>query len=379
MPSFKHIRVEGSPAERGLQYGQQGRQLVRGAIDFYARLFWHYAGLDWRAACREALRFESAILSFAPHLLEEVAGIARGAAVDYESVLALNVRTELMFSGRSRRIAARIHECSSFALAPAATAGECALMGQNWDWLVGCSGFVVVLEAVQQGGASFVTVVEAGLLAKAGLNSHGLGVATNALVSDADSGVAAVPYHVMLRALLDADSIESALALLRGSQRSSSANYLIGHAAGGALDVEAAAGGADRLYVLPAADGVLAHTNHFVAPMLDVVDLSPSAMPTTNSPGRYARLRHLLSSSRGALTPDGLQTILRDHENYPHGLCSHIDGSKPVDEQTETIASMIFDLAARRLWLAAGQPCRVPHRALDCSSLQAGSCGPTCK
>ena len=54
----------------------------------------------------------------------------------------------------------------------------------------------MVLEAEQDEGPRFVTVVEAGLLAKFGLNSAGVGILTNALVCDGDTGEPGVPYHV---------------------------------------------------------------------------------------------------------------------------------------------------------------------------------------
>jgi isopenicillin-N N-acyltransferase-like protein len=57
-----------------------------------------------------------------------------------------------------------------------------------------------VLEVRQDEGPDFVTVVEAGLLAKTGMNAAGLGLVTNALVTDADVGEPGLPYHVLLRA-----------------------------------------------------------------------------------------------------------------------------------------------------------------------------------
>jgi hypothetical protein len=43
-------------------------------------------------------------------------------------------------------------------------------------------------------------------------------------------------------------------------------------------------------------------------------------------------------------------------------------GSDPADhprEQGTIIASVLMDLNARHLWLAAGHPCRVPYERLD--------------
>src|SRR6266446_10660130 len=70
-------------------------------------------------------------------------------------------------------------------------------------WLLHAAQTLVVLEARPDDGPDFVTVVEAGLLAKAGLNAAGLGLVTNALVTDADVGEPGLPYHVLLRAILD--------------------------------------------------------------------------------------------------------------------------------------------------------------------------------
>ena len=163
------------------------------------------------------------------------------------------------------------------------------ILGQNWDWLVHAAQTLVVLEARPDDGPAFVTVVEAGLLAKTGMNAAGLGLVTNALVTDADTGEPGLPYHVLLRAVLDCGTVTEALQVLQASLRSSSANYLIAHASGSALDIEAAPGDFTRLYPLFPEDGVLLHTNHFLAPRIDPVDLSLWAMP--DSAVRLQRLR----------------------------------------------------------------------------------------
>ena len=51
-----------------------------------------------------------------------------------------------------------------------------------------------------------------------------------ALVTDADVGEPGLPYHVLLRAVLDCATVTDALAALQGGARSSSANYLVAHA-----------------------------------------------------------------------------------------------------------------------------------------------------
>ena len=168
-----------------------------------------------------------------------------------------------------------------------------AIIGQNWDWLLHAAQTLVVLEVRQDDGPDFVTVVEAGLLAKTGMNAAGLGLVTNALVTDADVGEPGLPYHVLLRAVLDCATVTEALEVLQAGPRSSSANYLIAHASGAALDIEAAPGDFTRLYPLFPEDGVLLHTNHFLAgihparpgPVGHAQQRRPAAAP----PGRAER------------------------------------------------------------------------------------------
>jgi isopenicillin-N N-acyltransferase-like protein len=364
--TFPQIRVEGGPRDRGRAYGEQASERVHVSLDAYAQVFEHYAGWDWPRVTAEALRFESAIQEYEPRYLEEMRGLAEGAGVGYEDVLALNVRTEIMFAAKARQAREAMRqpsECSAFAVLPGASATGHTLVGQNWDWLLHSFETVVVLEAHQEEGPDFVTVVEAGLLAKTGMNSSGIGIATNALVTDCDDGTPAVPYHVVLRALLDSETISDALVAVQRAPRSSSANYLVAAEDGVAVDIEAAPGDFSRLFLLFPEDGVLLHTNHFRSPAFDGKDVSLWIMP--DSPFRLDRLHTLTREAGPALSSEAFQAALADHANYPLGLCCHPDERLDLDDQSATVASVIMDLDTRTLWLAEGHPCSIPYRELD--------------
>ena len=364
MTSTQHVRVEGTSYQRGQQYGTQARARVHLSVQAYQQAFAHYARWDWATVRREAARFEAPIGQFRPGYLEEMRGIADGAGLDLTDVLAINVRTEVMYSAKARqapRGARQIPaECSAFAYVPGPGRAGPVILGQNWDWLLHAARTLVVLEARPQDGPDFVTVVEAGLLAKTGMNAAGLGLVTNALVTDADIGEPGLPYHVLLRAVLDCGTVTEALKVLQAGPRSSSANYLIAHASGTALDVEAAPGDFTRLYPLFPEDGVLLHTNHFLAPRIDPVDLSLWAMPDS-----AVRLQRLRGAATTAKTLDDFRVLLADHADYPNSICAHADPSDHPREQGATIASVLMDLNARHLWLAAGHPCQVRYERLD--------------
>lgn len=365
---FPHVRVGGEARERGRAYGAAAAERVARSVEAYREVFAHYAGWDWSRVREEAALYEEPIKAYGAKYMDELRGIAEGAGLELVDVLAINVRTEVMFAAQARQAGRLPSECSAFAVLPEASADGHTLVGQNWDWLPHCFDTVVVLEAEQDDGPNFVTVVEAGLLAKTGMNSSGLGLVTNALVTAADRGEPAVPFHVLLRAILDAHNASDALAALQRSKRSSSANYLIAHRDGLAVDVEAVPGDFRRLFLVFPEDGVLLHTNHFLS-QLPITDVSVWSMP--DSPFRLERMRRAVRERGPKLSLEDFRELLGDHANHPSGVCCHPDPRLVPLERSATVASVLMDLDAMRMWVADGFPCRTPYRELDCSELLA--------
>jgi isopenicillin-N N-acyltransferase-like protein len=363
--AFPHVRVAGSPRARGRAYGEQARDRVRRSVEAYREVFAADTGWDWPSVRAHARQYALPIQRFDARYLEEIRGIAEGAGLDEEDVLAINVRTEVMFAATARRAAdpsRRVGECTAFAVTPERSDDGHTVIGQNWDWLLHAEDTVVVLEAQQDDGPDYVTVVEAGLLAKTGMNSSGIGLVTNALASDADAGVPGIPYHVALRAVLDAETISDAYAALQRGYRSSSANYLIAHADGLAVDIEASPGDFDQLYLTFPTDGVLLHTNHFLSPRFTGRDVSLWVMP--DSPFRLARIG-AATTDAGPLSLETFRRALADHANFPSGVCCHPDArSAPLDRGT-TVASIVMDLDTATMEVADGHPCTTPYRRLD--------------
>ncbi len=368
--TFPHVRVEGSARERGRSYGEQARDRVQRSVEAYREVFDAYAGWNWQTVTDHARAYETPIERFEPAYLEEIRGIAEGAALDPADILAINVRTEVMFAAKAREAASgrQVGECSAFAVTPARSDDGHTLIGQNWDWLLHSADTVVVLEVEQEGRPDLVTVVEAGLLAKTGMNSSGIGLVTNALVSEADRGIPGIPYHLALRAILDAETISDAFAVLQRGSRSSSANYLIAHSDGLAVNIEAAPGDLGQLFLTFPTDGALLHTNHFTTGRLTGADVGLWVMP--DSPFRLHRLAEQVAPKR-RLSLDDFRSALADHANHPSGICCHPDPRWEALEQGETVASVLIDLDAGRMWIADGRPCTTPYHELDYSAFLA--------
>lgn len=368
---YPRIRVSGSPRERGEQYGRAARDRVLHSKAGYARAFAHAAGWSWEQAVDVSATFLPAVRESFPAYLEEMEGIAEGAGLSFEDVFAMNARTEVMWAGTVRQSeelrGSYARECTSFALLPTRTANGHTYVGQTWDWLVHGFDSVVVLEVEQDEGPNYVTVVEAGLLAKASLNSSGLGVCVNTLVTSEDRGEPGVPFHVLIRALADCHSLTDAVYVLSKHRRSASGNFMLGHADGAVLNLETSPGDTHGVTPQLPENGALVHTNHFIDRPGYGTELAAYAMADS-----FVRLQRVQTSVRDAAepaTPATLHAAMCDHADYPASVCCHPDPRESDAEQWATVMAVVMDLDDRTLHLSEGNPCTAPATPLTFGEL----------
>jgi len=355
MEGFPLIEVSGGDFERGRQHGEEASDLVHFNLEGYRRLFRHDPGLDWSAVLGQARQYLRPIEEYAPHLLEEMRGIAEGAGVSLDEILALNCRTEIL----SLKTIPLREECTALFVAPEATANGHAYVAQNWDWANVLRGGAVLLRIEQPGRPTVLTLTEAGLVGKIGLNSAGVGVCTNFL--RCDHRRVGVPFHVILREALNASRLGLAVAAVYRGDRADSGNYLVAHADGEAVSLEATPSDVGFLYPQ---QGVLVHTNHFITSRLQAGDRAIAE--SDNTLLRYGRAMRLLRARSGEITVDTLKGVFRDHFNCPKAICRHPDLTQPEMERSATLASMIIDLATGDMHVTAGEPCEAAYVRFSC-------------
>ncbi|APE30652.1 peptidase C45 acyl-coenzyme A--6- aminopenicillanic acid acyl-transferase [Halomonas aestuarii] len=333
--------LSGSRAEIGVAHGRAHAGLITHSLEVYDRLFQDFVGLDWGRARREAERFLPMIERGFPAILEEMEGIARGAGLDVEDILTLNCRSEISLTQASGG-------CSAFALKRDGT----QWLAQNWDWRTDQLHNVVALEISGNDAPPLISIGEAGMVAKIGMNEHGLGVCLNAIRSRTCGE--GLPIHVALRKILECRDMDQALAVARDDRVCSPAHFLVASGDGEALGLEVHPGEPGRL---APEDGVVTHTNHLYAGSgaHRVEDF-----PRPDSRSRLTRLDALL---RERLPPGGeigegeLFAILGDHDGAPLSICRHFNPDQPAEERMETLFSVVMDLTRRRLTLRHGKPC----------------------
>src|SRR6185436_6792371 len=198
---FPIVDVSGNAFERGRMHGERARARVERSIANYAHLF-AFCDIAWEEAQRRALAYRDAIGGLDASLLDEIEGIAAGAGRKPGEILALNARTELLPPTYLGKAGAPSGECTAIAVRAHASATGGTLLAQNWDWLGAQREALILLRVPESDHPGFLTLTEAGMLAKIGMNTLGFGICLNILRSVDDGKRTGVPVHVLLRALL---------------------------------------------------------------------------------------------------------------------------------------------------------------------------------
>ncbi len=352
------ISLKGTPKEIGSQYGFACREMIRKNIDLYFRLFQYYANLNYQQSCQLAQRFIPIIQKFDPELLEEIEGIAVGAGVAREEVLAINVRTELMYPDKS----APASECTSVAALSPATIAREVLIGQNWDWKPHLKESTVILEIEQLNRPKVITLTEAGVVGKIGCNSAGLGACLNILKAPLEK--IGLPIHILMRAILKSPSMGDAVAKIVSMDRGSANNCLLAHRDGLAMDFEMAPQTLDFFYPQ---NGILFHTNHFNSELLKPLEGNLAQYPDTLL--RYGIAQQKLFGRMGKISSADFQELFRDHFNFPNSICRHPDEREDELARAQTVVSIIMNLSKKEIYVAEGLPCQGEYRSLNFSGL----------
>lgn len=343
------VRLAGTPLAMGRQHGAALRRDVQHNADLLLTRMREELGLSSGTVLRRARVWWERLRVDEPDYSRMVQGIARSSGLPLSVVTALNVRYELMYSEYVRQGLAAT-ACTSFAVLPERARDGGMLIGENWDWIPEVK---TAWLNVAWGNLQILGFTEAGIAGpKIGLNSAGVALAVNGLVSHADRWDApGRPFHVRCFHILRATSFEQAVGAACDGLSPCSACFLVGHGER-AVAVERAP---DRAQIWEPEMGLLVHANHFLDPDRLGVH-QPLAEERESTYLRQARLRKMLEAD-SRLSPEDVQVALCDHAGYPSSVCRHPDPALPEHARYATRASIVVDLHARRVHYAGGPPC----------------------
>lgn len=353
---------------RGRAYGRHAAAQVARSIATYTRLF-AACGIGWADAEHRAARYLPVIEGLDAQLVDELRGIAEGSGQPFAAILALNCRTEILPSNYLDPAGQEVSECTAMCVAPEASATGHAWFSQNWDWLGAQREALVILKTIDAHGRRITTLTEAGMLAKIGLNDAGFALGLNIVRSREDGQQPGVPVHALLRHLLSCGSlaeVRERLQALVPLGFGSASNIPCADAAGEVACFEVAPAGWAELKPV---DGTVVHTNHFLCEAL-LPHQAPLGAVTSSAPRLATAARHARrDAARPRLGLPELQCFLRDESDGYLSICRSPDPQVPADSRMESVAGVIIDPHARRLWIAPGVPSRVDFSEVACAEL----------
>jgi isopenicillin-N N-acyltransferase-like protein len=342
------VQAQGTPRQLGLQHGEQCREPIRAFLDHLQ----HRLQLSREQLVRRALKFLPLFQKHAQHLVDEIHGLADGAAIPFLQALAVQVRDA---AGQ-----VQLGACTTFAIAGRATADGSLLIGQNSDMDPELAPLAYVLRLQPRHKPAVLMWTFGGQIGYHGLNAVGVAHFANSL-GGGPLWRMALPHYPLKRLMLERHNLAGVLDLLGETPVCSSGNYVVGDAAGRIADVELRPDGFE--VIEDDGTGYLVHTNHFLCGIQANRVNHEASLP--DSFPRLQRMRQLLAAKAGSLTVADLRLILADHDGHPTSICRHphTGSDHPsLSARGQTIASLIAEPAAGRLHVAAGNPCTTPYQ-----------------
>ena len=353
------LLLEGSPYERGLTHGETLREQIREVVGLWKAGLTQVYQLDAGEVIARLIAgtgFIPAIERWTPDLLDEIRGIAAGANIAWETMLAFQLLDEL-WSNEEFFFA---EHCSSLGLPPQGS--EPAIVAQNLDVELLRDGFQVLLHIKDAGSdiESFV-VTTAGLIGFNGMNNQSIGICCNSL-GMLRSRRDGLPVACIVRKTLQQRTLQEAAAFMQTVRHASAQNYLIGGSTG-VVNLECSAN-----QVVPfeptGAHGVVWHTNH---PLVNS-DTQPGYQAEShpfipNSTARYQSLERRLTQPPAGTRLDWVKGILTSRDSAEHPICSS-KGEAEFYRQIGlfTFASTIMVLGNEpALHVSLGPPDTVPY------------------
>jgi isopenicillin-N N-acyltransferase like protein len=352
--SLRKIIVSGNPLTRGRRYGEKAKSLIGKSVGRYQKAFKEASGITWKKALDFSRTFVKRIKEYDETLLEEMKGMAKGSGRGFEEILTINLRTEILFG--LKKLQAN-EGCTSFCALSEITREGNTILGQNWDYKPFAAETMFLLQVNQDKGPDILTLVEAGQLARLGMNSAGVGICNNYIECETDgmNMDKGVPTTLIRRRAFDQETYREVVGTIIHTPRSFSGNYLVATAEGegDATDIEATP---ETVFFLFPKDGLIVHSNHIKGAGPGYV--GSIRLGLENSLYRDRRLETLLRREVWKIGPQEIMKSLRDHFGHPYSVCRHADRKKPWHDQWQTNASVIMDLTDQVMWISAGPPCQ---------------------
>jgi len=346
----KHISfvyAEGSNYDIGFAVGQTCKYEIQAMFKYVKNDFEHKTKREFSVFIDKAKKFLPYCKDAYPIYVRELEGMANGADIDFDELWTLSCTEELDWNDDT----SLLEKCSSIV----AKSKNGLILAHNEDFYGYPTNALYILKAKQKNRPAFLSVGYTGSLAgsSCGINAAGIAMAGNSMcVPDSRFGVI---KNFVCRKILDEKNARWAVKHIEKAYRAIGGNYsVISERDSSFVETFAREEAVLRIDNLPAW-----HTNHCISAKLKGKESSVSE----SSRQRYARIKKIFKHmGNRELEMEEIKEILRDHSDWPIGICRHDSESvKHNNSLYTTLASVIMNPENGVILVANGSPCRTEY------------------
>ncbi|WP_078394551.1 C45 family autoproteolytic acyltransferase/hydolase [Shouchella patagoniensis] len=332
MSEHKYLELEDhlSFFQRGKKYGDHFRYEINGFLsDNLARI---NKVRKTPILYTDAMHYVKKCIPFIereiPNIAEEILGLSRGAQIPYEEAMLLQLRREL--------ISDDILDCTAFSNF---LENGNSFLAENVDLPGNLSDLGCIVKTKQKNAPDILMYTHIGLLGYLGMNSSGLAIGINMVMSDG-WGPGVPPYLIIKELLLKCHNTIDCINRIKSFSRTSSRNFML-------VDnfnqfcVEMTPSDFEIVN-----NSMNVHTNHYLNYKMKKHE---SLEKKSNSVNRH---NFVLSKLEHGVTKDNIIEILTDHE---HDICLHSNSNA---NNSETIGSVIMYPSSQEMSVNFGKPCK---------------------
>ena len=280
-----------------------------------------------------------------PALIDELTGMSAGSGIPFDDLFLINIKAEI---GAKNRALKDPPGCSTITLIQ----GNQKWLFHNEDGDIAYRDLMFVVKATLPSGVTLLSLCYPGHLMGNGpsMNSHGIIQTTNFIYGlHCRTGI---PRYFLGRAVLEAASLEDAVAMVTRQDRAYSYHHnLASTDENRILSIEVT----PEHHHIEEPASLYVHTNHLI---LEGMKSFPqdNEYVRSSSLSRYDVIATALANV-SATKPTGNNTvfnILSSHENSPYSPCRHPRG----EVRGVTLATAVIDVTRGTMTLYKGNPCR---------------------
>lgn len=353
MKKIRTLELSGSPYEMGMKHGKtyhddihmftEDRVELSQNIDWTGRNLSREAVIALAEACVDEHR------AYAPDLMDELQGMADVTGLSLAELVINNGFTDFIdvvynvgdITKQAVTPRYASDNCTAFLVPNDRTPDKHGFFGQTWDMHDTATPYVILIDGKPDNAPNFLAFTITGCVGMIGMNSEGIAVGINNLMST--DGQIGVTWPFVIRKILQQDNLDDALDCLTSAKLAGAHNYMLMDKQGEGYNVEAMS---TSIHVETLNQDTIAHTNHCLIDKNLEVSRERKPASQHSSENRLNRAYDLLAE--GDVTVDDLIELTRDEQ----AICTR---PKPP-LHTESCGAAIMRPATGDFWAVWGLP-----------------------